>query len=337
MTTTTSSVPSASTDPVALSFDVTLETLGTARIAAWAFPPQYPSDLMPAIWLIGFPGATYRGLAYNDQQVPGFASHAYSMARTCARHGIGFVAIDHLGTGASRTDILSDQLTFSVLIEAYPQLVQQMRQRLTHGTLVAGLAALAEELLWLAGVGHSMGSVILTYLQGQHHPFDAVVLLGLPYQPANVAAFFSAFGQAALEKFQQDAGNPQEIRALRMLSRPMFYSADVPPALIEADEQDATVVPLGLARELLNAEKAVEWAARIRTPIYLGLGELEVPAPLTEPATYRSSHAITVFVQPGAAHCANFAQSRLLLWTDVIAWYRARSALSHKLRLDHSW
>jgi pimeloyl-ACP methyl ester carboxylesterase len=339
MTTTSSSTSRASTDPIALSFAVTLETLGQARIAAWVFPPHYQSDLLPALWLFCIPGATYRGLAYYDRQVPGYVPFAYSMVRTCAGNGIGSVVIDNLGTGESRTDIPSAHLTAPVLAEAYHQLIQQLRQRLQDGELVPGLDKIVPESLWLAGVGHSMGSFLLTHLQGRHQLLDAVVLLGLPYQPDNVAAFFSSFGsesdfQAFMEKAWQDTDDPQMVREMRVFARRAFYSSAVPQALIEADEQDATGVPLGLFRELMDLKEAAQWSAKISTPVYIGLGELEVPHPREEPAMYLSSHSITVFVQPGVAHCANFEESRLSLWADLIAWCRARSALSSRLRLN---
>ncbi len=335
--TTTPSPAHASTDPAPLRFPVAHELLGQAHIAAWAFAPHSPSDLLPALWLFCLPGGTYRGLAYYDRQVPGFAPFAYSMARHLAGQGIGSVVIDNLGTGESHCAVPGEELTATLLASVYQQVVQQLRECLVTGTLVSGLAPIQAESLWLAGVGHSMGSFLLTHLQGRSHPLDAVVQLGMPYQPHNVAALMASFGdaslfQAMLEQLRHHAADEAFARESRTYTRQVFYANTVPPALIEADEQDATVVPMGLFQDVYTqSHQAAALAAQISTPVYLGFGEAELPAPRAEVASYGAALSITLFILAGAPHCANFAPNRRLLWDDLAAWCRAKAIRARPL------
>ena len=331
MTTPTPSIAHASTDPVRLSFDVSLEPVGPVRIAAWAFAPRFSNELLPALWLFCLPGGSYRGLAYFDRQVPGFDPHAYSMARHLAGQGIGLVVIDNLGTGESRCAVSGEHLTAALLASAYESLVQQLRERLVTGTLVSGLAAVPEGSLWLAGVGHSMGAFLLTHLQGRYNVLDAVVELGMPYQDENVAALRASFGSeelfgAMLEQFGLHADDEEFARQSRSFTRPVFYSQDVPPALIAIDEQDATAVPVGLVKDVYTAPReAAALAAQITVPVYLGFGEAEIPNPRAEVASYLGAYSITLFILLQAAHCANFAANRRLLWNDIGAWARGKA------------
>ena len=107
-----------------LSFDINLETIGSVRIAGWAFPP-YNHDLPPAVWLLAIPGVTYTAASYYDRQVPGHAPHAYSMARHVAAQGIGSILIDNLGTGESYY-AESDKLTPAIFAEVYHKVAQNL-------------------------------------------------------------------------------------------------------------------------------------------------------------------------------------------------------------------
>lgn len=329
--TMTTSTSHASTEPVPLSFEVFLETLGSVRIAAWAFPPHYQNDLLPALWVFCIPGGTYRGRAYYDRQAPGYVPFAYSMARHLASNGIGSLVIDNLGTGQSTGALSSEAITAEVLAAAYQQVVAQLKNRLATRNLLDGLAAIPEESLFLAGIGHSMGAFILTHLQGRYPVFDAAIHLGLPYQPKNVQAFYASFGdeqalQTMIEQFTLHAGDESFARENRVYMRPIFYSKDVPVELIQADEADATTVPVGLFHDVVTqTEVAAQFAQLITCPVYLGFGQLELSSPHEEVASFSGSKRVTLFVLDNAAHCANFAPNRYQLWNDVISWLRYRS------------
>jgi hypothetical protein len=46
------------------------------------------------------------------------------------------------------------------------------------------------------------------------------------------------------------------------------------------------------------------------------------PNPLAEPAAYRNSRDVAVYVVPRMAHMHNFASTRLMLWDRIEAWAR---------------
>jgi hypothetical protein len=113
--------------PVRTSFEVVvplaqgtpLETMLKASIAAWIFVPQMVAEKGDiSFWYLGIPGATYRGLSYFDRQVEGYAADTFSIARFLARHGIGLVVIDTLGTGESGIEASGELITRFVTAEA---------------------------------------------------------------------------------------------------------------------------------------------------------------------------------------------------------------------------
>jgi pimeloyl-ACP methyl ester carboxylesterase len=313
--------------PVPLSFPVDLKGIGPAQIAAWAFAPtpETASDVLPSMWLLCIPGGTYRGLAYFDRQVPGYSPMAYSMVRWLASQGIGSIVIDNPGTGASvfQAQVSGIRLSRQVYADAYQQLVTQIRERLARGRLLPTLAPVDGDRLFLVGVGHSMGGMLATQLQASFGACDALCLLGwasltlaqLPadQDPSALAAALST----------EDDVLPESIRPA---VHSFFYSPVVPSALIEADEQDATVLPGGLL-EGLQPRSLCEEAARLTCPLYLGFAaDCDVTnAPQREVAAYTSVRSLTLFVQSQAHHCANFAPTRFDLWDDIVSWVRVKA------------
>lgn len=298
---------------------------GAIRIAVWAAPPLYPSEVLPPMWLLCFPGATYRGLAYYDRQVAGATQWTWSMVRFLAQQGIGSLIVDTIGTGESCGVLSGEQITRQVAVNAYDHLVKELRDRLTSGTLVEGLAAVDSQRLWLAGVGHSLGGFLLVQTQSQWESFDALAVLGWGYHPANPLPDTGVESEALVHGWMQRAHNGF-VSDLRLLLHPFLYSPDVPEELREADEADATVMPLGLLMSVMQQEGWREQASRISCPVYLGFAQTDVVNnPRIEPAAYSAATSITLFIQEGAAHCANFAQSRFTLWSDLAGWCRLRA------------
>ncbi len=316
--------------PVPVTFSVEPKEIGPAKIAAWVFPParESLSEGLAPMWLLCIPGATYRGLAYFDRQVPGFSPFAYSMARVLAAQGICSVVIDNLGTGDSPLPphVSGWQLTLSVYADAYRQLTEQLRELLACGTLVSGLAPLDARRLFLVGVGHSMGAMLAIALQASYPVCDALCLLGfgatIPF-----AQLCSQVGlsndAAAIAQSVTPAGYLPP--AMRSVLRAFFYSPAVPAALKEADEQDAVLIPAGLLA-LLSGNLA-EDQARIRCPLFLGFAaDREATAqPQREPEAYANVHSLTLFVQSNAYHCANFEPTRFDLWDEIAAWLRHKA------------
>ncbi len=313
--------------PGLITFAVEPEGIGSYQIAAWVFAPQNVSELLPSMWVLCIPGGTYRGLAYFDRQVPGCASFAYSMARWLASQGIGLVVIDNLGTGASRIDVSGSLFTRQVYATTYRQLVAQLRELLTAGKLLPRQQPIAPERLWLCGLGHSMGGLLVTQTQGEYDCFDAVALLGWASREDVVP--FGVEAQLFLSQLEQFLLHEQDgwLTFDRRFMRPLFYSLHVPSTLIEVDEDDATFIPSRLLRDLIQPGVVAPQAAQICRPVYLAFAEkMDVTLdPRAEAEAYASATSITLFIQPGAHHCANFEQGRFDLWNDLAAWMRAKA------------
>jgi len=312
-------------DDVIVSLDGESDAIG---VAAWVVPPLVESELLPAMWLLCFPGSTYRGLAYFDRQVPGSVDWAWSMVRFFAEQGIGSVIMDNVGTGESHMALSGERITRQFVACVYRQVVAQVRERLCTGTLLPERGPVPPSRLWLCGVGHSMGGYLLVQTQGtqdQGACFDGVAILGWGCHPANPLPDTGVEPEALQQGWVQRAQNGY-VHDLRALLRPLLYSPDVPEDLIRADETDGTVVPLGLLIDLIQPGVSSEPAARIRCPVYLGYGAADVvPNPRMEPAAYSAAASITLFIQESAAHCANFAGSRFTLWHDLAGWCRLRA------------
>ncbi|SRR5579875_382566 len=313
---------------VPVTFPVEPREIGPSAIAAWVFPPApAPQNLsLPPLWLLCIPGATYRGLAYFDRQVPGFSPLAYSMARVLAAQGIGSVVIDNLGTGDSPVPphVSGWQLSRQVYADAYRQLVAQMRERLTHGTLISGLAPVDEQRLFVVGVGHSMGAMLAIALQASYGACDALCLLG--WATLAMADLLPAADREALAATIPSGGYlPSAIRASAG-TRALFYSPAVPAALIGLDEQEATDVPARVL-ECLRPGALREEAALLRCPLFLGFAaDHEVTTtPHEEVAAYPAARSVTLFVQAQAHHCANFEPTRFDLWDEIAAWLRHKA------------
>jgi hypothetical protein len=327
-------------DPIPLVLDVPVQD-AWAHLAAWVFAPVHASDLLPSLWLVCFPGGTYRGLAYFDRHVPGYSPHAYSMARTLAAQGIGSIVIDQLATGDSRGDIPCEALRPEDFADAYAHLTRQFRARLLAGTLITGIPPLLPGHLWLTGVGHSFGGRVITLTQSTHACFDALALLGSPSNDEYVDLAQFGIGKDTggmggtgdMETIWQEWLSQAHMGLItlpREHLRPFFYGTmALPPELIAVDEADAVPIPLGLLA-LMRPDAVREAARKLTCPLFLGCGASSdiTACPHSDPLAYQSATSITLYVQPDAAHCANFAPTRTALWHELAAWCRTQAVLA---------
>jgi pimeloyl-ACP methyl ester carboxylesterase len=299
-----------------------------ARIAAWVFPPHNVSELLPSMWLVCFPGSTYTGLGYFDRQVPGFAPFAYSMARSLRGQGIGCIVVDHLGTGSSRLEVDGTTLTRTVLVDAYRHLIELLRHRLMIGTLADGIAPIADERLLLVGVGHSLGGLLLTQLQGKYASLDALAVLGYAHlnETVAIAGVDLQAGLALAEEVAKTYQGYLTPLEARQSLQEFFYSPDVPQALRVADAADGTIFPMGLV-DTMQPGIVAEQAARITCPVFLSFGEAcdFTMTPRRECEAYPKASSITLLLVAGGAHCTNFAAGRFALWQHLALWCRAQA------------
>jgi pimeloyl-ACP methyl ester carboxylesterase len=297
-------------DPRSISFDVSDAVGEPAQLAGSFFAAGGPAGDRPL--LVCLPGGTYtRG--YWDLQVPGHTG--YSFARTAAGEGFPVVTLDSLGTGESaRPDREIDMADQAAAVAAA---VAQIPAEL-------GVATPA------VAVGHSMGGYVAMLQQAASASYAGLAILGTTNQavgplqlpPEVVAAAATSEGRAALLD-QVAAGMPDPyVAGDRTPLRSWFHLDDVPVEVIDADEATTlTVVPRRCAAGSTVPGITADAAAAVEVPVLLAYGELDVsPDPHAEPAFFRASRDVTLFVLPRSGHCHNLAGSRHRLWDRLLWW-----------------
>ena len=75
---------------------------------------------------------------------------------------------------------------------------------------------------------------------------------------------------------------------------------------------------------------AKPFAEVIESPVFLGWGDVDVSAePHVEPSAYPRSRHVTLSVVDQMAHMHNFADTRELLWEDLLAWLPVAACYAH--------
>lgn len=304
------------------------------EIAVTVFLPEPASLTSPPIAIFGVPGGGYsRG--YFDMHFPGH--DAYGEAEYHTAHGFIFVACDPVGVGDS-TLVDPTDITFEMLAATYDAAVREVSRRLVGG-LVDGVSALPG--LRKIGIGQSMGGKVTVLAQGRHETFDGVAILGasaihtvLP-QPskaqyeasraAHVIARGTAVDGSSVAESSRSIGDfvypfhwedvPRDILdadmsggyPLRRAPAPAFGSLTIPPCAV------TMMSPGAIARE----------AGNVQVPVLVGVGERDTcPEPMAEPAAYKNSRDVAVYIVPRMAHMHNFASTRVMLWDRIEAWAR---------------
>lgn len=263
--------------------------------------------------LVCLAGGTY-DKHYWHLEVPGHPG--YSFAEALAAVGWDVIAVDHLGVGGS-DDPPGERIGLDRLLEGDVQVAQQIRDQAAHGGPIIG-------------IGHSMGACLTTMVQATSKVYDAVGLLGYGVQIANVREDETGVGdlvarvEASEAAFRAGTGadaGPFTV-VPRDVLRPLFHAPDVPDAVVNADNEVQSRVPVRAASEVTTPGFVSEYAARVDVPVYLCFGSvLDVsPDPYTEPANYRSSTDITLHLLEGSAHCHNMASRRQELFNRLATW-----------------
>jgi pimeloyl-ACP methyl ester carboxylesterase len=316
--------------PATLTLDVS-DAVGSSKEqqSVWVFAPDAAARRAHdvATLLVCLPGGTY-GKQYWHLDVPGHGG--YSFAEHLAAKGYVVAAVDHLGVGDSSRPPVERDPDLRLLAAGDAEVARQLRSMATAGTLVDGLPGGDVRVV---GVGHSMGACLTTMVQAGARPYDALVLLGYSVSISNVHRATAsdedpAARLAATEAMIKETFGSQwddvYVHSDRKELHPLFHLPDVPRDVVAADDAVSTAVPRRCAFECTTPGFVQPYAEVVDVPIFLGLGEVDVsPDPWCEPAGYRASRDITLVVQPGSAHCHNFASTRRALWDRVDAWLRA--------------
>jgi pimeloyl-ACP methyl ester carboxylesterase len=308
--------------PIAISFDVTAAspTSETLHQDGWLFLPVGTDPVSVVVCLAG---GTYDRRYWHLEVLdhPG-----YSLAAHLSDAGHLVVAVDHVGVGTSSDPRASGPVGLELLAACDAEVVRQLQFRARAGTLHDSLPPFDRPAV---GLGHSMGAAIAVVAQATTGVFDALVLLGHSLQPlvgASVAEVELAVDEN-LAGVRGVAGVAADVEVLEMARPPLrdvFYAADVPEAVVIADEAAASRLPARAAAETITNEFVARFAPEISVPILLGFGASAdlSPDPHREPANYPASSDVTLFLLEGSAHCHNFSSRRVRLWDRIDTWIR---------------
>jgi pimeloyl-ACP methyl ester carboxylesterase len=287
-------------DQTSLRFDVS-EALGVENgyIAGTLFRPAGPcSDCLDLY--VAIHGAGYQRRYWNAQ-FAGFPGYSY--AEHVTGRGCLLLTLDMPGMGESVRPDPAERLNTASAAAAL------------HQAVAAAVGELRAEGLapTVTGIGHSLGGMMSIAQQAAHRSFDRLAVIGWANQPpvlgdVDVADLVASLADGYL-------ASP------RSAMRALFYAPDVPVALIEADEAEASRTPANYGRDALTPGIVHQAAAAIDCPVFLGYGAIDTsPVPHAEPGFFPASADVTLAVWAGAAHCHNFAATRQAVWARIDRW-----------------
>jgi pimeloyl-ACP methyl ester carboxylesterase len=317
--------------PIETRVDITGNTRLPGRLstAVSIFLPEQAEEEPPPVVVVAFPGGGF-SRRYYDIQLN--SATGYSQAEHHTRHGIVFIACDHLGVGDSDIPDLN-ALSFEDLAAANHATVKGVMSLLEEGSLAEGVGPFHQAVV--IGIGQSMGGCLLTVLQARYRPFDAVAFLGwsgIHTEPPRPPRLHTAHlrmptrgtdAKVALTFIQE---SPPPLTAAGTSYH--HHWDDVLPEVLERD--GAGKIPLapwrsptmpGCAATMLSAGVVAEEAAWIDVPVFIGVGERDVcPNPHAEPGAYPNSPYVTLCKVPRMGHMHNFASTRAILWGRLVHW-----------------
>ena len=268
------------------------ELLPGERDLALAVDVFLPEGDAPAAVFFCFPGG---GLSrgYFDLDAPG-----RSFARALTARGFAVVTLDSLGWGES----------------SRPQDGFALRPEAIAAGNARAVEALANELgpaLPRIGVGHSLGALLAVVQQAEHESFAALVLLGvgtrgLPQMLSDEELAYADRPEAAhaeLVRLARKRSGEAWFELPPAARAGAIFGGGADPAALAAMRQVACPVVSVPALFSMLPGSSAPWAARVRVPIFLGIGERDITGPPHEvPASFPASHDVTLHVLPGTGH-----------------------------------
>ena len=321
-----------------LTFDVTAALpAGSAERAMLSATIVADPEALPErpVVILAVPGGTYHR-RYWDLQPPG--RDGYSKAAYLAERGIIFIATDYFGGGDSSRPADGDFIGLEVQADVAHEVYQQVRERISDGTLIDGIPALPGAVF--AGIGQSLGGFITMIQQGKYADYPGIGIFGAsPFVISGIRENPDWEGMSAEERrrwiMKENARQsglaelPMYHGAPREGHRAIFHVADVPDDLFAYDEDQChTLIPRMSGIDGMTPGLARPFADRISQPVFLAFGATDVSAdPRREPAGYPASSDITLVVIPEMAHMHNFADTRTQLWDRFYAWLAVLTCL----------
>ncbi len=269
---------------------------GQTFIAATLHLPD-GMDERPAQLIFAIHGGGYSRIYWH----PPFADDSYSFARWFTDQGKAVLAIDMLGMGESSRPEPESSLSGAIIAAAHAEALRQVVAQWGGPVDVTGL-------------GHSMGGMMIIAQAASHPAMDRVAVLGWANEPM-------ILGDTDVASLQAGLIPSGYIATPRAPMRKLFYWDDVPLALIEADEAHASTTPVTMGRDALTPGIVHQAAASIAVPVLVVQSVIDTsPAPEKEPGYFRASPAVELQIVESAAHCQNFAGTRVAHWAKLNDW-----------------
>jgi pimeloyl-ACP methyl ester carboxylesterase len=294
-----------------IDFDVSAATgleAGTI-VAGTLHLPEPLIDGEPVDLLFCLHGGGYRRAYWHP---PFGQDDTYSFARFFTDRGKAVLAIDLLGMGDSSRPQPETQLNRMKIAAASASALQEATAGLRDGRWAKSGA------ISVTGVGHSIGGMMITTQATAHKGFDRLGVFGwanLPMvlgdaDPAMLAATIPAEGYLDTPKEQM---------------RRLFFMPDVPIDVVQADEAIRSSTPSCLGRDALTPGIVHAASANIAVPVFVLQSIVDTsPDPWGEPAYFKDSTDVTLSVLADAAHCQNFATTRVQHWARFNRWIDSR-------------
>ena len=274
--------------------------------ATLALPDAFAKDGFDL--LVCLHGGTYNRW-YWDAQIDGWPG--YSFVDHFVARGKAILTLDALGMGESSQPSLEALLTPSIAAQVHHHALAAVLDRLKSGDF--GLAPTGKTPR-TTGIGHSMGGMLTIVQQALFASFDQVAILGF----TNIGLAMADDVRATLSAHVADPGYSLPDRTTM---RHYFHAPNVPEAVIAADDAQASLTPNSYGRLAIVPGGVAKEAGAITAPVYLHFADIDVsPDPHAEPACYQGSRHVTLTTLPDAAHCHNFAFSRVTSWQLLDQW-----------------
>jgi len=260
-------------------------------------------------------GGLHRG--YFD-----LAAEGRSFARALAARGFAVVTIDSLGWGESSRPRDGFALVPEAIAAANARAVDALA-----GELDARWPGLPR-----IGVGHSLGGLLAIVQQAEHESFAALVLLGASTRGLRVVLSDEELAYAD----RPEAARAELVRLARKRSGgeawfelpkaaragAIFNGNADPAALAAMRKVGCEVVSVPALFSMIPGSSA-PWAARVRVPVFLGIGERDITGPPHEvPASFPASPDVTLHVLAGSGHSHFAFPSCERLFERVAHWAR---------------
>ena len=237
---------------------------------------------------------------------PGFADESYSFARYFTDRGHAVLAIDMLGMGQSSRPEPEDRLSREAIAAAHAEALRQVAQDWNGQKSVTGL-------------GHSMGGMMIIEQAAHHQGMDRVAVLGWANEPM-------VLGDTDVASLQTQIIPSGYLSTPREKMRKLFYADDVPMEIIEKDEARGSTSPATLGRDALTPGIVHTASAKIEVPVLVVQSVVDTsPEPEKETAYFSASARVDLDILQGAAHCQNFASSRMQHWAQIEEWIERTS------------